>query len=268
MVRLSVTALSLAALTSVAIANAQPIDVAEQASDLVERGAFGRLGMIFRPLISQSVRQAAKTTIQGHAKANQVARREVDLDMEDRFERSFGDEEVEDLIGRDFSDEEFQELVERGAFGRLGMILRPFISQGVRQAGKTALQGHAKANNVVGRDLESDLVERELVGEDYADLAERGAFGRLGMIFRPLISASVRQAGKTVVQGHAKANNVFRRELEDWDDLVERDFTDEDLVRRDLDLELDELVERYFGEEEGGEWLERSYGEESLEEMD
>ena len=55
------------------------------------------------------------------------------------------------------------------------------------------------------------------------------------------------QSGKTVVQGHAKANKV---------------------ARRDLDLELDELVERLFADEDVEELLERSYGDEGLEEMD
>ncbi|KAJ3514917.1 hypothetical protein NMY22_g14590 [Coprinellus aureogranulatus] len=260
MVRISAATLSVAALAGVAIANAQPIEYvptsvpaglgvesafifrletranSEQVADLVERGAFGRLGMILRPLLSQSVRQAGKTTVQGHAKANKVAR---DLDSD-----------LVDLVDREFSEEDCDELVERGAFGRLGRILHPLFSQGVRQAGKTTLQGHAKANNAVNRrEFEDfdDLLERDLTEDDITDLVERGAFGRLGMILRPLLSQSVRQAGKTAVQGHAKANKV---------------------VRRDLDLELDDLVERYFGEDEIEEWFDRSYGEESLEDMD
>lgn len=259
MVRISVATLSIAAFTGVAIANAQPVDFeygssslasradSEGVADLIERGAFGRLGMIFRPLISQSVRNAAKTTVQGHAKANNHARRGLDSDIEELAERSLGDEDLEEFVERYFSGEDLEELVERGAFGRLGMIFRPLISQSVRNAAKTTVQGHAKANNHARRELDSDfedLVEREFVDEDYTDLVGRGAFGRLGAIFRPLISQSVRQAGKTAVQGHAKANNYARRNLDS------------------------ELVERYFAEEDSEEWLERSFAEESLDEMD
>lgn len=50
---------------------------------------------------------------------------------EEPFERSIG------------SDYEVQDLIERGAFGRLGMVLRPIIS------------GHLKASKVFGRDLEN-----------------------------------------------------------------------------------------------------------------
>ncbi|KAF5314737.1 hypothetical protein D9611_007255 [Ephemerocybe angulata] len=153
-----------------------------------------------------------------------------------------------------FGAEDTSELVERGAFGRLGRIFRPLIqaatSGGLKNAAKTAVQGHAKANNHFRREFmeaEDDLLSREDL-EDLSELVERGAFGRLGRIFRPLISAAAKggfkNSAKTVVQGHSKANNNFRREFD-----------------------FDEMVERYFGDEDD-EMFERSFGEENLDEMD
>ncbi|KAF6748109.1 hypothetical protein DFP72DRAFT_581219 [Ephemerocybe angulata] len=165
-------------------------------------------------------------------------------------------EAEDDLLSREDL-EDLSELVERGAFGRLGMILRPFISAaakgGFKNSAKTVVQGHSKANNNFRRefvdvdaDME-DLLSREELAE-LSELVERGALGRLGRIFRPLISAAAKggfkNSAKTVVQGHSKANNNFRREFD-----------------------FDEMVERYFGDEDD-EMFERSFGEENLDEMD
>jgi len=237
MVRITLATLSVAALAAIAV-NAQPINATPV--DLAERGAFGRLGAIFRPLIS------------GHLKAHNNARRELDAEedvadllsredlesLEELVERgAFGrlgrifrpliaghlkannarreldvEDELNDLVARE-DYESIEELVERGAFGRLGAIFRPLIT------------GHLKAHNNARRELDvEDELNELLAREDYEsieELVERGAFGRLGAIFRPLIT------------GHLKAHNNARRELDEFDEVLERSFGEDSLDEMD-----------------------------------
>jgi len=166
----------------------------EELEELVARGAFGRLGRILNPLLGG----AGKAVMNGHAQANNFRR---ELDVEDEV----------------FSREEFDELVERGAFGRLGRILNPLLGG----AGKAVMNGHAQANNFRRElDIEDELNEI-LAREDFDELVERGAFGRLGRILNPLLGG----AGKAVMNGHAQANN-FRRDYDN--ELSERSLEDMD----------------------------------------
>ncbi|KAF5314590.1 hypothetical protein D9611_007262 [Ephemerocybe angulata] len=121
MVRITLAALFIAAFASIAV-NAQPLNFgAEDASEIVERGAIGRLGRLFRPLIAHAMKggfkHAAKKVVKGHGKAhshnNKMHKRELDLDLDDLVERYFGlEEEEEELVDRYFGDEE-EEILER-----------------------------------------------------------------------------------------------------------------------------------------------------------
>jgi len=250
MVQITATALSVAALASVAVqVSALPVNFEQNdieareidgQNELVERGAFGRLGRILNPLLGG----AGKAVMNGHAQANNFRRElEVEDDLAARgafgrlgrilnpllggagkavmnghsqasnFRRELGTEE------EIFSREEFEDLVERGAFGRLGRILNPLLGG----AGKAVMNGHAQANNF-RREL--DVEDEVLSREELEELVARGAFGRLGRILNPLLGG----AGKAVMNGHAQANN-FRRELDVEDEVFSRE-------------EFDELVER------------------------
>ncbi|KAH6890946.1 hypothetical protein BKA70DRAFT_1327135, partial [Coprinopsis sp. MPI-PUGE-AT-0042] len=71
MVRMNAATISMCLLACVAITAARPISSRaglEDSNDIFERGAFGRLGSLLRPLIS------------GHLKANNAVRRDIDTD--------------------------------------------------------------------------------------------------------------------------------------------------------------------------------------------